>query len=116
MATRLDGDALAQLTGEACDALLRPLTGARLPRYDDGTCLGTGNTLLAKPVPRGVNRITILIVTRVSLPFLKPDIPTSISSAAQELRITALSRLPATLTVDRRGFSLTSNRSSSSRN
>jgi hypothetical protein len=110
----ISGYALVQLVGQAFDSRLHMLGGRSLRWYDDGGFLGTGAALLAGPLPGGVNRITlvardragrravataVVLVDRVSLPFLRLRFRHRIGAKAHRLTIVAVSGLPIGLTI-----------------
>ncbi len=115
------GDAPVQLEGDAWDAQLQELGGTRLTWYDGNTRLGTGDSLLAGPLPPGINVIRLFardpagrigIATRkidayrVALPFLHLQVPASIAAGTDALTIGATSALPATLSAGSRAVRL----------
>jgi hypothetical protein len=112
--TEIAGDAAVQLTGSAWDAQQQELGGTSLRWYDGRTPLGTGSSLLAGPLPPGVNTIRLIAnapggttaaatatidVYNVSPPFLNLQIPPGVSSNRDALTITATSTLVGTLSA-----------------
>jgi len=107
--THLSGEARLQLTGEAFDQQLRPLTGHSLQWFDGPFRLGSGTTISAVPLPPGPNQIrlvardaagrtasaTIVVtVMPANLPFLDLTIPASVSSTATQLTVLASAAVP----------------------
>ncbi len=120
--TRVNGDALVPLAGQAFDQQLRNLTGRSLQWFDGPFLLGHGATLAAGPLAPGINHIKLaardgagrigsatitVTVTAVQLPFLRLTIPKRVSRKALKLTLTASSAVPAELTIGRHSFALT---------
>lgn len=118
---RVSGDSQLQLAGQAVDQAAQVLTGRSLRWFDGPFELGTGATISAGPLPAGINRIRlvardpggrtasatlVVVVTRVSLPFLELRIPASLSRHARKLTLRAGSSVPATLEIGRPRFQL----------
>ncbi len=114
---RFAADAHLSLSGQAVDQALRSLTGRRLTWYDGALRIGTGTSIMAGPLPAGVNHIHLvardpqgrtssasvtLHVTALRLPFLKLSVPARAGRRARSVTLTVTSQLAATLAVGRR--------------
>ncbi|MGC2449421.1 MAG: hypothetical protein WA477_17360, partial [Candidatus Sulfotelmatobacter sp.] len=116
----IPGDARLQLQGQAFDQLPRELGGGSLRWFDGPFALGSGSMISAGPLPPGKNHIRLIArdaggtatarvavnVSQVQLPYLQLAIPKSVARSARKLALYVRSAVQATLTVDKRRFSL----------
>ena len=116
----IPGDARLQLQGQAFDQLPRELGGGSLRWFDGPFALGSGSMISAGPLPPGKNHIRLIArdgggtatarvavnVSQVQLPYLQLAIPKSVALSARKVALQVRSAVQATLTVDKRRFSL----------
>jgi hypothetical protein len=117
----LPGDAILQLSGRAFDQRLSQLSGRSLRWFDGPLLLGSGAAITAGPLPPGKNKIRLVArdaaghtgsatatvtVAPVTPSYLRLVIPARVARRARKLAINATSAFAATLTVERRSFTL----------
>lgn len=118
--TRLSGDARPVFAGTAYDQLFTQLAGRHLRWYAGPFLLGTGANPTASPLPPGRERIrlvatdsggsaaasVVVMVTKLSLPYLRLKLPARVKPGAGTLTFTASSAAPSTLRIGRSTFRL----------
>jgi len=116
------GSARIELSGNAIDQDAQILKASPLRWLDGSALLGTGTSISAGPLPPGLNHIRLVArdpsgrtasasvtvkIGAVALPaFLKLKLPSRLSASAHKLTLEASAALPATLTIGRRSFKL----------
>ena len=116
---RVPGDARIELTGRAVDQLAQVLSGRSLQWLDGSIVIGAGAAISAGPLPAGVNHIRLLArdpagrsasatltvtVDPVDVPFVKLDIPGSVSAGSRVLTFRGIAGIPATLRIGRHSY------------
>jgi hypothetical protein len=123
----VSADAPLALLGGAVDQLARTLSGRSLHWYDGAISLGYGASIVAGPLPSGVNHIRLvardsggrtatasltLTVAPLALPGLTLKFPPTVSAKSRKLTFSGSATTPTTLTIGHHTFTLTTTKAS----
>ncbi len=120
-------DAPVTLLGGAVDQLAHTLSGHSLHWYDGAISLGYGPSIVAGPLPSGVNHIRLVArdsagrtatasvtftVAALSLPGVTLKFPKAVSAKSRKLTFTGSASTPTTLTIGHHSYTLKSTQTS----